>query len=179
MSDKPDDQTFSYDVSESLIVCWKWFLRQFVSTTNSCICTSKPQLSLNGTNGSSFLLPTLVYALPITQMLLSWTYFLQYWCEAASKLSSLEPFSFNARLEMRSKFNAVSSQPDLTWMYVLNFPSLFLSWTNEARGSLFPLPTPVYALPTSNCSSIEPMVACLYYHSCICTSVFLSWIFFV
>ena len=101
------------------------------------------------------------------------------WCEAASKLSSLETFSFNARLEMCSKFNAVSSQPDLTWMYVLNFPSLFLSWTNEARGSLFPLPTPVYALPTSNCSSIEPMVACLYYHSCICTSVFLSWIFFV
>ena len=101
------------------------------------------------------------------------------WCEVASKLSSLETFSFNARLEMCSKFNAVSSQPDLTWMYVLNFPSLFLSWTNEARGSLFPLPTPVYALPTSNCSSIEPMVACLYYHSCICTSVFLSWIFFV
>ena len=42
------------------------------------------QCPFNWANGSLFLLPTPVYALPITQMLFSWTYYLQYWCEAAS-----------------------------------------------------------------------------------------------
>ena len=55
-------------------------------------------------------------------------------------------FLVPARLEMRPKFNAVSSQPDLNWIYVPNFPHCPLVWTNGIHGSLFLLPTPVYAL---------------------------------
>ena len=61
------------------------------------------------------------------------------------EFSPLEPFSSNARLEMRPKFNTVSSQPDLN--ICPRFSSLSLGWTNGIRGSLFLLPTPVYALP--------------------------------
>ena len=147
--------------------------------------------------------PILVYALPnlscpsMGPMVVCSYYQPLYTRFQLLKCSSVELIFFNIDVKLRpnflhlnlsrsildwrcvQSFNAVSSQPDLTWMYVLNFSSLFLSWTNGTRGSLFLLPTPVYALPTFHCSLFEPMVACFYYQSCICTSVFLSWIFFV
>ena len=66
--------------------------------------------------------------------LLSRTFLVQYWIEDASQnFSSIGPFSYNAELEMRPKFNAVSSQLDLScaildWRCVPKiFPLLDLS----------------------------------------------------
>ena len=42
------------------------------------------------------------------------TILVQCWIEDASQISSIGPFSYNTELEMRPKFNAVSSQLDLS-----------------------------------------------------------------
>ena len=66
-----------------------------------------------------------------TNVLHSWTILVQCWIEDASQISSIGPFSYNAELEMRPKFNTVSSQLDLSrtildWRCV---PKFFLNWT--------------------------------------------------
>ena len=104
--------------------------------------------------------------------LLSWTFLVKYWIEDASlKFSSIGPFSFNAKLEMRPKFNTVSSQLDINCICVLNSSSLSLRWTNGPVVACFYYQHLYTRFQTSSCSSIE--------QSRNCTSAFLSWIFLV
>ena len=90
------------------------------------------------------------------------------------EFSSLEPFSSNARLEMRPKFNTVSSQLDINCICVLNSSSLSLSRTNGPVVACFYYQHLYTRFQLPVVLQLNQKVVCLYYQSRDCTSVFLS-----